>query len=66
MPESLASQKQQLYIEQLAIDLGLTRIQRNDRIRSIIGIEVKFLDELTSSEASRVINHFRDVKYGHA
>lgn len=59
-----ATEKQQLYIEQLAIDLTLSRIQRNDRVSSIVHREVKYLDELSIEEASNVIEYFRVLKYG--
>lgn len=56
------TKKQIEYIEQLAIDLNLNIRRRNVYIRSIIYREIKFLDELSKIEASKVITRFKEWK----
>lgn len=58
-----ATEAQILYIEQLAIDLSFNRVSRNANISSILEREVKFLDELTKEEASKVIDMFKYYKH---
>jgi hypothetical protein len=53
------TQAQLHYIECLAIDLCFDRHTRNAHISSIIDREIKYLDELTKSEASKVIEQFK-------
>lgn len=50
------TQDQVRYIEILAGDLGLDRARRNFMCSRIVEHEVKFLDELTIGEASKVID----------
>lgn len=54
--EPRATPEQVRYIEILAGDLGLDRIRRNFMCSRIVEHEVKFLDELTLGEASKVID----------
>lgn len=58
-----ATEAQILYIEQLAIDLAFNRVSRNAHISSILEREIKFLDELTKEEATRVIDMFKYYKH---
>ena len=57
-----ATDKQIHYIECLAIDLGMDRKNRNWAIEGILDHPVRFLDELTMSEASDVIEDFKTRK----
>lgn len=60
-----ATDKQQLYIEQLAIDLNLTRDSRNAYICDLLsGRIITYLDELSKREASQVIEYFKELKEG--
>lgn len=58
----VATKKQIEYIEILADQLKLTRIRRNAHITSIVSREIKALDELSKSEASLVIQQFKEWK----
>lgn len=53
---------QELYIEQLSIDLQFNRKQRNAHISSILSRPVGYLDELTLADASNVIEIFKRWK----
>jgi len=55
-----ATDKQIKYIECLAIDLALDRKTRNLFAGDVVGRDIRYLDELTVSEASRVIDNFRE------
>jgi hypothetical protein len=57
-----ASPQQKKYIEILSIDLRLIRKQMYDSISTILGREVKDIDTLKISEASRVIEEFKRRK----
>lgn len=57
-----ATKKQIEYIEQLAIDLNLNIHRRNSHIIGIICRGIKYLDELSKIEASRVITQFKEWK----
>lgn len=60
---STATKKQQEYIEQLCIDLGIShRLERNAHCSSIIGRQIKYLDELSSTDASEIINTLKRWK----
>ncbi len=63
---SRASKEQTQYIEQLLIDvgIGIDRQRRNAELTLWVGHEVKYLDELTVSEASLVIDKLKEIKYG--
>ncbi len=50
------------YIEVLAIDLQMDRLNRNWAIEAIVNRPIKFLDELTVGEASKVIDDFKERK----
>lgn len=52
------------YIECLSIDLGFDRPTRNAAVGDIVGRTVRFLDELTLTEASKVIEDFKARKEG--
>ena len=52
----MATEKQIEFIESLAVDCSFNRRQRNDYISTHIGREIKFLDELTTKEASFAID----------
>jgi predicted LPLAT superfamily acyltransferase len=54
-----ASKAQIEYIECLAIDLCLDRERRNSHVSTIIARKIEYLDQLTKSEASTVIEHFK-------
>lgn len=51
-----ATPEQVRYIEILSNDLGLDRPRRNFMCERIVEHEVKFLDELTIGEASKIID----------
>lgn len=55
---------QDLHIEQLAIDLNLDRKQKIAHISDLVGRQIRYLDDLTLSEASAVIDKFLDWKDG--
>ena len=58
-----ATAKQILYIEQLLIDLGAdTRIKRLATLEQIIEKPINYLDELTITEARRVIEKLKEYK----
>lgn len=50
-----ATSEQIRYIEILANDIRLNRIQRNDFVSLRVGRNIKYLDELTKLEASTII-----------
>lgn len=59
----MISVKQIEYIEILFNDVGFdTRIKRNDFISNLLGYQVKYLDDLTSNEASEVIEQLKAIK----
>lgn len=58
----LATKKQVEYIEQLAIDLGFSLDARRVYIQMFLHKTIKFLDDLTINEASRVIDYFKELK----
>lgn len=58
----MATAPQIHYIECLAIDLQMDRVRRNWAVEGVVGRPVKFLDELTAAEASRVIEDFKERK----
>lgn len=61
--KTTATFKQINYIESLSTDCLLTtRIQRNDWISARVGREIKFLDELSLTEASKIIDQLRQLK----
>lgn len=57
-----ATSKQINYLEILFKDLGFDRTGRNAFISTELNRPVRFLDELTSSEASRIITGLRERK----
>ena len=57
-----ATPRQISYIETLAIDLGFTLHRRHAHVEDIIKRKFSFLDELYRSEASQVINQFKEWK----
>lgn len=59
-PSSTKSQHN--YIEMLSADLEFDIHRRNAHISNIIEREIKYLDELNISEASRVITQFKEWK----
>jgi hypothetical protein len=58
----VATKKQIHFIECLAIDLELDRQRRNAHVSEVVGREIKFLDELTISEACIVIDQLKFYK----
>lgn len=63
-PRQVPTNAQISYIESLAIDLKMTRASRNAHILGIIRREVKYLDDLSLSEASKVIGKFKEWREG--
>jgi hypothetical protein len=57
-----ATTEQQKFIEILAGDLKFDRAARNAHITLALGRKITFLDELTKSEASKVIFIFKEFK----
>jgi len=57
-----ATQAQQDFLEILFGDLGFNRTERNDWITETLGREIKYLDELTLPEASRIIEQLKEQK----
>lgn len=54
---------QKHYIECLLIDCYLSeRLARNSWISTELSREIKFLDELSISEASKIISRLREIK----
>ncbi len=60
-----ATEPQVSYIETLAIDLGMERTRRNKWISLFLNREILFVDELSKSEAMRVISRMIEMKGGH-
>ena len=62
----IASKAQINYIECLLIDvgIGINRMSRNRFISDEINREISYLDELTITEASQVINRLKRIKDG--
>ena len=50
------------HIEYLAIELQYARVSRQWQIELLLGRNVKYLDELTTAEASKVITNFKERK----
>lgn len=63
-PASHATNRQVSYIEVLAIDLRFSCASRNNHILAVVGREIKYLDDLTVSEASKVIGKFKEWREG--
>ncbi len=59
-----ATEAQIRFIEILAIDLCMDRLNRNYAISEIVGREVRYLDTLSKKEASKVIDDFKERKEG--
>ncbi len=57
-----ATEAQINFLEILFNDLGYTRKQRNARLTDDLGREIKFLDNLTIPEASRLIETLKEEK----
>lgn len=57
-----ATESQVSYIETLAIDLGMERSRRNKWLCSFLNREIRFVDELSKTEASRVISRMIEMK----
>lgn len=55
---------QQAYIEQLSIDLKIAspRERKLAEISNVLGRPIKYMDEMTLGEASRVIDTFKQRK----
>lgn len=58
----VATDKQIKYIEILAIDLGLDIHRRNALINDKLSKKIKFLDELSTLEASIIIDYFKRMR----
>lgn len=58
----MVNSKQLNYLEILFKDLGFERQARNAFLSSELGRPVRLLDELTSSEASRIITSLKERK----
>lgn len=54
--------RQNEYILALCIDLQLSRTARNVLLTEKCGRAIQFLDELSLSEASKVIEYFKELK----
>lgn len=52
----MATPKQQNYLEVLFGDLGFSRIARNEFLSREVGRTISYLDELSTAEASAMIN----------
>ena len=50
------------YLEILFNDLGYDRIQRNVWLSNRLGWDVRFLDNLTGAEASKIIDELKKTK----
>lgn len=57
-----ATQAQIDFLEILFGDLGFNRAQRNDYLSEDLGREVKFLDDLSVGEASKLIEDLKERK----
>lgn len=52
------------YIEQLSIALTLSHSDRNEHISEQLGREIRYLDEMSFGEASKIINFLKEWKEG--
>jgi hypothetical protein len=59
----MASRKQIEYINDLLIDVGYAdRTKRNAYLSAEMEREIKYVDDLTVEEASRIIQQLKDMK----
>lgn len=64
MPFVPATPKQQEYMAILFIDCGFTRQERNAWLGEELLRDIKFLDDLSGTEASVVIDKLKEIKAG--
>lgn len=62
MPLGMITPPQAVFLDSLANSLNLTRLQKMDFISLRVGREVRFVDELSKSEASGIISELIEMK----